>query len=540
MVQVSVIQPAGNSPDRPTYEPRLGLFVYSLAFTAVIGGFLFGYDTGIVSSAMLFVPNNAAMQPMGTVWQEVIVSVTPGMATIGALLSGPASDYFGRKKIILASSFIFTMGGIICGIAFEKYMLLVGRTLLGIAIGFASMIVPVYVGEASPSHIRGRLVTGFQLMITFGLLAANIFAGGFSYIDPNNIGWRLMFGFAAVPAAIQFVMFFYLPESPRWLFKKGYKEDAEKVLNKVYSGNKDWITYELSEIAAAQEQERRAREEMGTVNFFCTFIPMYLIEKVGRRFLLITSVIGVAVTLFLMGLAFFIINRDSGITLTPDYDMVGNDRNESRCFKYSNCDYCVTDEHCGFCQSTTGENNQGYCIEQSAKNPMKESDFGPCMNLTKEPNNAYEWGDAFCKTRFTFIPIILMVIYLSFFSSGYAPLPWVMNAEFYPLWARSTCVSIATAMNWMFNLIISLTFLSLTQAATKYGTFFIYCGITCIALLFVIFFVPETRNYSIDEVELLFMSKKKRYEAESKMHHRRDGQINIGLSEIKNDEKLQY
>ncbi|VDN55950.1 unnamed protein product [Dracunculus medinensis] len=535
---------------------------------AVIGGFLFGYDTGIVSGAMLYVARSQAMKPLTNNWKELIVGITPGTAAIGALIAGQVSDRYGRKKTIIASSTIFTTGGLICGAALEKISLFIGRFLLGFAIGLASMVVPIYLGEASPSHIRGTLITGFQLMITFGLMAANIVAGiksGFSYIDPENVGWRLMFGFAALPGIIQFIGFMFLPESPRWLYANKNNEKTTSVLDRIYSGNKEWIEYEFAEISGCVEMEKKCKEENGSstilrvlttphvrkaliigvllqafqqlsgintimyytgtiiqsaglkdirltiwitvgisaVNFFSTFIPMYFVERVGRRKLLFVSIAGVAISLIAMGISFLLINTDSGYTIPHDKIIVDSSvQNYQDCKSYSNCDYCVTDERCGYCHIT--DTKSGYCLPFDLIDHDKSS-TGPCMDMNNITN--FTWTSLHCATRFTILPIIVMVCYLAFFSIGYAPMPWVLNAEFYPLWARSTCCSISTFSNWLFNLIISFTFLSLSQAASKFGAFFIYGALTFIA--FVIFYinVPETKGYNIEQIETLFMPK---------------------------------
>ncbi|CAJ0601195.1 unnamed protein product [Cylicocyclus nassatus] len=557
---------------KPKSAPTVGGFVYVLAFAAVMGGFLFGYNTGVISAVMLFLPRNVHLAPLNALWIQIITSMTSALAIVGALLSAKGSDSFGRKKTIIAASILFIIGSVGSALSWHKITLLIAQAILGVAIGLASMVVPVYIGEASPSHIRGRLVTGFQLMITVGLVIANIVGGGFSYVDPVNVGWRLMFGCAAIPAVFQLVSFFFLPESPRWLYDHCRQIETEEVLRKIYGGDEEWVKYEMSEIKKGYDQEQANKSDspviwrilrtphvrkalfvgsmlqcfqqlsgintimyytghiirssgvkdehttiwisVGTaaVNFLGTFIPMALIERMGRRALFLLSVAGVLIALLAMGTTFVFINKNSAVSLQDESFLNGTvDEIQRRCMAISNCDSCTLTDECGFCQKTG--TNEGYCMKTGSVDSGSLAAYGQCS--VPEPVG-YEWDDHSCKTKLTIVFIILMLFYLLAFSSGYAPLPWVVNAEFYPLWARSTCVSISTMTNWIVNLLISLTFISLSQGLQKYGAYFLYAAFTLVAWLFIYFLLPETRGYSIEEVERLFMSKEERERTGSK------------------------
>ncbi|VDK63710.1 unnamed protein product [Anisakis simplex] len=248
---------------------------------------------------------------------------------------------------------------------------------------------------------------------------------------------------------------------------------------------------------------------VGAVFFLCTFVPMALIERTGRRLLLLISVAGVALSLILLGVSFLLVNIDSMQT----YNHL--DANSSipfikSCSLYSNCDYCVTDEHCGFCFSKN-VSHSSMCVPVNIDD-IHVSTAGPCQTTSSQTNNSLIFHSEFCETKYTVMPIVFMVVYIAFFAVGFAPLAWALNAEFYPLWARSTGCALSTFTNWIFSLVISLTFLSLGQAITKYGVFFLYGGITVLAFIFVFFCIPETTGISIEEVEMLFMSKHKRRE----------------------------
>ena len=165
---------------------RPKLFLVLLSTIAALGGFLFGYDTGVVSGAMLRVREDFHLN---STWQEIIVSVTLAGAAVAAALGGPLSDLLGRKPVLFAASVIFTIGAAIMGAAKAPWMLLVGRIVVGFGIGFAAMSVPMYIAEMAPASMRGKLVVMNNLFITGGQFVATIMDGAFSNLSVH-VGWR--------------------------------------------------------------------------------------------------------------------------------------------------------------------------------------------------------------------------------------------------------------------------------------------------------------------------------------------------------------
>src|SRR5258708_14075767 len=201
-------------------------FVYLAAIFAALGGLLFGYDTGVISGAELFFRNEFTLSTFAL---EVIVSGVLAGAAIGGLIGGRLADLFGRRKLLIATAIIFAVGAILCAIAPSPLMLAFGRIIFGFGIGLASSGVPVYISEVAPADARGWQVSLFQLAITVGILLAYLVDYAFAGIQ----GWRWMFGLAVIPAAIFGAGMFFLPESPRWLLRRGQNETARAMLERI-------------------------------------------------------------------------------------------------------------------------------------------------------------------------------------------------------------------------------------------------------------------------------------------------------------------
>src|SRR5271155_2099490 len=220
-------------------NPGSRRFVYTAAAFAGLGGLLFGYDTGVISGAELFFKHDFSLSTFAL---EIIVSGVLAGAAVGALAGGRLADLFGRRTLLIVTALIFAAGAILCAAAPTPGILIAGRIIVGLGIGLSSGAVPVYISEVSPPESRGWTVSLFQLAITLGILLAYLVDYAFASIQ----GWRWMFGLAVVPAAIFAFGMFFLPESPRWLAKRGRHDEARMALTRIR--DTDDVDAELQEI----------------------------------------------------------------------------------------------------------------------------------------------------------------------------------------------------------------------------------------------------------------------------------------------------
>ncbi|KAE8673862.1 Inositol transporter 1 [Hibiscus syriacus] len=241
-------------------------YVLGLTVIAGIGGLLFGYDTGVISGALLYIKDDFEVVNQSSFLQETIVSMALVGAIIGAASGGWINDAYGRKKATLLADVVFTAGAVVMAAAPDPYVLILGRFFVGLGVGIASLTAPIYIAEASPSEVRGGLVSTNVLMITGGQFLSYLvnlaFTEFWRHHIPDKYGvkgtWRWMLGVSAIPAVIQFFLMLCMPESPRWLFMKNEKDKAIAVLSNIYDIAR--LEDEVDHLSAAEEEERQRKK----------------------------------------------------------------------------------------------------------------------------------------------------------------------------------------------------------------------------------------------------------------------------------------
>jgi sugar porter (SP) family MFS transporter len=435
-----------------------GRYAYLIAAVAAISGLLFGFDTAVINGALLFLRQDLQLSTHGT--EIATTSLLFGCAA-GAAVAGWLTDRLGRKRILIASALLFAASSVGAAVPRSLAEFVAARVVGGLAIGVASVLAPLYIAEISPRAIRGRLVSLNQMAIVSGILLA--YFVNWALAHGGTSSWRWMFASAAVPSVAFFVALLFVPESPRFLVEKGREVEALSVLTRV--GGDGAARAELAEIRETIAGETGTLRELfstrlrkplaiavflavfqqitgintviyygslifkdqvggqsdsaaiganvivGLTNLAMTIVALAVIDRLGRRPLMMVSAAGMASSLLVLGLLF---------------------------------------------------------------------------RLSPPP-------------AFAILAVIL--VYVGSFSVGLGPGVWVVISELFPTRIRGRAMSIATLSLWLACILITFTFLSLVEATSSTGAFWVYAAMSVVNLLFIWRVMPETKGRSLEEIE---------------------------------------
>lgn len=438
---------------------RIPRAVYAVSAVSALGGLLFGYDTGIISGALLHLREDLHLTSRE---QEIVVSVILLGAMVGALVSGRLAVRHGRRKVVLVVAVVFALGAAAAAAAPGVGSLIAARFVLGLAVGGASSMVPVYIAELAPARIRGRLMVLFQLMVAIGQLIA--YLCGWALADSG--GWRTMFALAVLPAVALGIGMIFLPESPRWLIERGRTDRALAVLRRLRPTGAD-IDREIAEIteAATGTPSGRWRDlrqrwvrpalliavgiaafsQLTGINAVVYYAPTILVDAgFGDSAALLTGV-GIGVMLVI-----------AGVTGAVAVDRIGRRRTMLWFLPGSGIAMTV----------------------------LALAFLGPV------DSPAQQWT-----------VIVALFGYILFNGIGMQAVVWLIGPEILPLSVRGPATSLATVTLWGFDLVIALSALTAIRAIGQSGTFFLYALMNVACIAFVVAKVPETRGRSLETIE---------------------------------------
>ncbi|MDO5437693.1 MAG: sugar porter family MFS transporter [bacterium] len=434
--------------------------LYLVAFFVALGGLLSGFDTGVISGALLYINNEWHLSEF---MQGFLVSTVLMGAALGAVLNGRLADVYGRKKIIFITAIIFFAGSILCAVSPNVYLLMISRFIVGFAIGIITFCAPLYLSEISPEKIRGALVSMFQLAITMGILFSYLSNAFFASFCES---WRLMLLIGIFPAALLATGIYFMPDTPRWYVLKGRFEEASNVLSKlqpeadvkteienikslIFTENKkgkfrfkkwmllplvigvggmfvqQWtgintiIYYAPTILQQAGFSDNLgaicATIGIGVVNFLMTFVAIFSTDKIGRKPLLYIGLTGMGICLFLLAAS----------------------------FKYA------------------------LLLGDNAK----------------------------------YFALLSTILYIMFFAMSLGPVMILLVSEVFPLRIRGVMMSISMMSNFVFNFSVSLSFLPMLKHFGEFNTFMLFSVLSFLSIIFVRFVIPETKGVTLETIE---------------------------------------
>jgi len=435
---------------------RAGIYVLSVTLVAAIGGLIFGFDTAIVAGATRYMKEQFSLDSLQEGWAVAVVLVG---CMFGAGLAGPISDRIGRRRFMLISAVLFLVSAVGCALPRTITEFVIFRFVGGLGIGSAAVLSPLYIAEIAPARARGALVSVNQLAIVTGILLAYFVNWAFAGAGPAN--WRWMYAMGAVPSVIFFLLLLGVPESPRWLVKNGREDEARTVLTRA----------DTAEAAAAGIRDIKETLALEESSFRELFRPAF------RRPLLVAVVLAV-------------FQQITGINAILYY--------APRIFEGAGFERMSA-----IGQSTiVGLVNMLFTVvaialaDKVGRRPLllvATAGMGVSLVLL---------GAAF---RFPLLPasalLFIILLYIAFFASAMGPLVWVVMAEIFPIKVRGAAMGLATLILWLADFAVTLTFPVISDRFHPSSAFWLYAAMCALDLVFMWFFLPETKGKSLEEIE---------------------------------------
>lgn len=426
---------------------------------AALAGLMFGLDIGVISGATQFIQKDFGVSDEVIEW--IVSSMMLG-AALGALGAGWLSGHLGRKRSLMLGAVLFVAGSLLCGLAVSPASLIAGRVVLGLAIGIASFTAPLYLAEVAPENRRGAMVSLYQLMITIGIFVAFLSDTAFSY----GGNWRWMLGVIAIPGALFLAGVFRLPESPRWLLMAGRREQALDVLRRL-RGDPAVVSREAADI-----EEQLKTPQLGW-HLFLENSNFRRSVGLGVLLQLVQQLTGINVVMYYAPRIFQNMGYNTaaqmwftavvGLTnvLATFIAIAYVDRWGRKPILYA-----------GFTVMAVGLGVVGSLMHAGISTPGEQ-----------------------------LLAVAMLLTFIVGFAMSAGPLVWTICSEIQPLKGRDFGIGASTLTNWVVNMIVGATFLTLLNRVGGAQTFWLYAALNASFLLFTFALVPETKGVTLEQIE---------------------------------------
>ncbi|KAJ5763090.1 hypothetical protein N7533_001771 [Penicillium manginii] len=460
---------------------RCSKYAWLVSLTAAVGGFLFGYDTGIISGILVYLGDGLG-KPLNGSEKELVTSITSGGAFIGAVVAGLCADRYGRKMGIYTGCVLFVLGAVIQASSFSIAQMTVGRAVVGLGVGSAAMIVPLYIAEVAPAKYRGRMISLDNLSITTGQLVSYGIGAAFANV---NEGWRYMAAIGAVPAVILCFLLPFCPESPRQLIYHKKRDEAAKVIARIFpDGTELQVQQKVQHISLHVETNQNTDRAL-----WWQIKQLYVVGSNFRAMfaacglMAISQLGGFNSILYYSGTIFAAVGFDKPIavgTIIAATNWI---------FTWINL-FLV--DRVGRRQILMNTLWVMAAAMACAAICFHWVPLSPSLEITSQKTG---WAAD--------LVLVSMVVFVAFYSVGAGNIAW-MSSEFYPIEVRAVGTMLLTMSCWGSNVIVSSTFLTQMENITPSGAFGFYAAVSFFGWIGVYFCYPEVKGMTLEDIREVF------------------------------------